>query len=379
MLTKKTKMRVRIGIDAHLLSGDAGYRRAGIHHYIAQVLGNLPESDFEYLVYTRHKADFLQRSDMTTISSRWPTEKRAVRILWEHLNWPWQIKRHKLDMLHSTAFVTPLFSSCPEIVTVYDLSFLHFPDQFLRLQQLYLHTQTKRSCQQARHIITISESSRQDIHTFFNIPLSRISVIYPGVDDRYQPLSAEEAGAFRQEIGIGRYLLHVGTLQPRKNIITLLEAFAQLADQELQLVLIGGKGWLFEEIFARIQQLQISERVHFMGYVPDNQMPAWYAAADLFVFPSVYEGFGMPIIEAMAAGTPVVASNQSSIPEAVGEAGLTFDPQNIAECAARIMAVLHDPQLSATMQAKGLAHARQFSWERAGRETAAVYRLAIEE
>jgi glycosyltransferase involved in cell wall biosynthesis len=209
--------------------------------------------------------------------------------------------------------------------------------------------------------------------------LDHIDVVYPGVDAAYRPYAAEEVDRFRQEKGYGRYLLHVGTLQPRKNIPLLLEAFAQLQEPELKLVLIGGKGWLYEEIFARVQALGLSERVHFTGYVPDDELPLWYNAAELLVFPSVYEGFGLPVVEAMACGTPVIAANSASIPEAVGEAGLLFDPHNVAELAEQITAVLHDPQLSAKMRALGLAHASQFSWERAGRETAVVYRRAVEE
>jgi glycosyltransferase involved in cell wall biosynthesis len=173
--------------------------------------------------------------------------------------------------------------------------------------------------------------------------------------------------------------LHVGTLQPRKNIPVLIEAFARLPDPTLHLVLVGGKGWLFTEIFERVETLGVQERVHFIGYVPDDELPCWYNAAELLVFPSVYEGFGMPVVEAMACGTPVVAAESSSIPEAVGAAGLLFLPHDVAGLAERMAAVLNDAALSRSMRQKGLEQARQFSWERAGRETAAVYRRALRE
>jgi glycosyltransferase involved in cell wall biosynthesis len=143
------------------------------------------------------------------------------------------------------------------------------------------------------------------------------------------------------------------------------------------LVLVGGKGWLFEEIFNRVQALGLQDRVRFTGYVPDEDLPLWYNAASVLAFPSLYEGFGMPAVEAMACGTPVVAADSSSLPEAVGEAGLLFDPQNVAELADRLTAVLHNPDLAATMRAKGLVQAQQFSWEKAGRETAVVYQTAM--
>ncbi|NJN54160.1 MAG: glycosyltransferase family 4 protein [Anaerolineae bacterium] len=211
------------------------------------------------------------------------------------------------------------------------------------------------------------------------MPLSRIDVVLPGVDAAYRPYPLDVVETFRQEKGVGRYLLHVGTLQPRKNIPTLLDAFAKLQEADLHLVLIGGKGWLYEEIFARVQALGLTERVHFTGYVPDEELPLWYNGAELLLLPSLYEGFGMPVVEAMACGTPVIAANGSSLPEAVGEAGLLFAAEDAVELAAQITAVCHDPQLSAKMRAHGLAHARQFSWDRAGRETAEVYRKALVE
>lgn len=368
----------RIGINAHLLSGEAGYRRAGIHQYMLQVLRHLPAHEgLEYIVFTRHAADIGAGPGFTAVSTAWPTEKRSARIAWEQLAWPLQARQHQVDLLHSMAFVTPVLASCPAVVTVYDLSFVHFPDRFPRRQRWYLTQQTRRSCRRARRIITISESGRQDVHRLFNVPLARIDVVYPGVDAMYRPYTAAAVERFRQEKGHGRYLLHVGTLQPRKNIPLLLEAFAQLMAPHLKLVLIGGKGWLYDEIFARVQALGLAGRVHFTGYVADEELPLWYNAAELLVFPSVYEGFGMPVVEAMACGTPVVAARSSSIPEATGAAGLLFDPHDAVALKAQIAAVLHDPQLSAKMRAQGLAHASQFSWERAGRETAAVYRKAM--
>jgi glycosyltransferase involved in cell wall biosynthesis len=373
--------RQRVGINAHLLSGEAGYRRAGIHHYIAQVLRYLPreEDGLEYTIFTRHQADFLDRPGLATRRSHWPTERRLVRIAWEQLAWPWLAVRQRLSLLHSAAFVTPVLSPCPSVVTVYDLSFVYFPDRFPAWQRFYLQRQTARSCRQARRVITISESSRQDVHDFFGAPLAKIDVVRPGVDEVFRPLPAADVEAFCRNRGLGRFILHVGTLQPRKNIPALIEAFARLPDPTLQLVLVGGKGWLFAEIFERVEALGVQERVRFIGYVPDEELPFWYNAADLLVFPSVYEGFGMPVVEAMACGTPVVAAESSSIPEAAGAAGLLFLPHDIAGLAERMAAVLNDAALSSSMRQKGLEQARQFSWERAGQETAAVYHRALRE
>ena len=375
-----TGKRPRVGINAHLLSGEAGYRRAGIHQYIYQVLRHLPytENGPDYLVFTNQPDVTAGKMGMTAVSTRLNTNSRLLRILWEQLIWPLQARQRRVDLLHSMAFVTPLLSRRTAVVTIYDLSFMHYPEQFPAGQRRYLTTMTRQACRRARRIITISQSSRQDVHHFFHVPLDRIDVVLPGVDDAYRPLPEEAVSAFCREKGLERFILHVGTLQPRKNIPVLLNAFANLPPSGLKLALVGGKGWLYNEIFTQVKKLKLEERVLFTGYVPDGELPLWYNAAELLVFPSVYEGFGMPVVEAMACGTPVIASDSSSIPEAVGRAGLLFNPQNAAELTDRITAVQQDPALRAKLKEWGLQHARNFSWERAGRETAVAYRRALQ-
>ena len=369
----------KVGINAHLLSSEAGYRRAGIHQYIAQVLRHLPweEGEPTTVVFTQQKKLFEDLPGITAVSSRLSTQNRLLRILWEQVVWPWQARQHSLALLHSMACVTPLLATCPTVITVYDLSFYHFPERFPALQRLYLSSQTRRSCQRARRIITISESSRQDVHRFLGVPLSQIDVVVPGVDPVYHPLPAADVSAFRQKQGVARFVLHVGTLQPRKNIPVLLKAMARLDDPAIKLVLVGGKGWLYDDIFQQVQALGLAERVIFTGYVPDDDLPLWYNAAELLVFPSVYEGFGLPVVEAMACGTPVIAANSSSLPEAVGDAGLLFAPSDVETLANQMTAVLTDINLQNKLRQQGLAHAQTFSWERAGRETAAVYKRAL--
>lgn len=370
-----------VGINAHLLAGEAGYRRAGIHQYIAQVLRHLPREEDEpaYTVYTKYESDFLQQPGITAVSTRVPTESRLFRIVWEQLIWPWQNWRNQIDLLHSMAFVLPLMATKPAIVTIYDLSFLHFPDNFPAAQRFYLTSQTRRSAKKAKRIITISQSAKQDVHQFFNIPLHKIDVVYPGVDSMYCCLPEDEVAAFKEKRGInGRFILHLGTLQPRKNIPLLLEAFAQLADPTLKLILVGGKGWMFDAIFERVRSLDLVDRVIFTGYAPDDELPLWYNAADLFVLPSQYEGFGMPIVDAMACGTPVIAANNSSLPEAIGQAGMLFAPNSVADLAERMANVLYNAEISDKMRQLGMEHARTFSWEQAGRETAVIYQKVLQ-
>jgi len=371
-----------IGLNAHLLSGQQGYRRAGIHTYIAQQLNHLPSDvdDLNFVIFTNSQEELSSQLSSNSQSTRWPTGNRLFRIAWEQLSWPLAARRHKLDLLHGMAFVTPILAPCPTIVTVYDLSFFYFPDRYPVLQRIYLSSQTRRSCRQARHVISISESGRQDVHKLFGIPMERISVIHPGIDSGFYPRSSEEIAAFRARQNLPlQYVLHVGTLQPRKSIPTLIRAFARMERQDLELVLVGGKGWAYDEIFAQVREMGLNERVRFTGYVPDSELPLWYNAASVLVFPSVYEGFGLPVAEAMACGTPVIAANTSAIPEAAGAAARLFQAQDTSVLSSHIETVLDDPHLMATMREHGLQQSRQFSWERAGKEMVDVYRRVLEE
>jgi glycosyltransferase involved in cell wall biosynthesis len=369
----------RIGINGHLLSGEAGYRRAGIHQYIAQVLNHLPvDQAIEYQLFSRQIDEDYLRKGFVPVQSHWPTERRIARILWEQLAWPLLAHMRKLDLLHSMAFVTPLVAPCPTVVTVYDLSFIRFPERFPAWQRFYLTSQTRRSCRQARRIIAISEASRQDIHQVFGVPLEKITAVQPGVESVYRPLPATDVATFRAREQLPeRFILHVGTLQPRKNIPVLLAALARLGRPDLHLILVGGKGWLYEDIFRQVTSLGLKQQDHFTGYVGDGLLPLWYNAADLLVLPSVYEGFGLPILEAMACGTPVVAASSSSLPEAGGEAARYFAPHDAAELADQLATVLDNPRIAAEMRECGLRQAARFSWVRAGEETAAVYRQAL--
>jgi glycosyltransferase involved in cell wall biosynthesis len=369
---------LRVAINAHLLSGQAGYRRAGIHHYIAQLLRHLPLEGLDATVFANDDGRELTDAPFTLHSTRWPTGTPYGRIFWEQFLWPWQLR--SFDLLHGMAFVTPIAAPCPAVVTVHDLAFIHYPDQFPRWQRYYLTSQTRRSCRAARRVIADSESARQDVHTQFGVSLEKISVIYSGVDEAFRPLSAAQVAAFRQRENLPeQFLLHVGTLQPRKNIPLLLEALAALGRPDLLLVMVGGKGWLYDEIFARVQALGLQRQVRFTGYVPDSDLPLWYNAAALLLLPSVYEGFGLPALQALACGLPTAVSNRSSLPEVVGEAGLLFEPDDVQGAMAQITAVLDNPELAADLRAKGLVQARRFSWTQAGRELAAVYQTVIRE
>lgn len=372
---------LHIGINAHLLADEAGYRRAGIHQYIDQVLRNLPaDEEMLYTLYTRRPRDWADRPAFRPAGSRLPTANRPARIAWEQAVWPFAARRDRLDLMHSMAFATPRLAPCPVVVTIYDLSFVENPETFPAVQRRYLAAETAYSSRHAARLIAISESSRRDIHRVYGTPLSRIDVVAPGVGEAYRPLPADEVAAFRRRQELpDAFLLHVGTLQPRKNIPLLLEALARLSRPGLPLVLIGGKGWSYDAIFERVSALGLDGQVRFAGYVADEELPFWYGAASALVVPSLYEGFGLPIVEALACGTPVVAADNSSLPEAGGDVALYFNPRDPDELTARLATALDDPLIRERARTAGPIHAGRFSWARAGQETAAVYRRAARE
>ena len=370
-----------IGLNAHLLSGQAGYRRAGIHGYIAHTLAHLPDvdPDLRYTVFVGEGAP-PEHSRLLVRRSRLPTGRPAVRILWEQTVLPWQLDG--LDLIHGLAFVTPLLARCPSVVTVYDLSFLHYPERLPAARRLYLRTFTGISCRRARRVITISRSGADDVHRLLGIPRDRIDVAVPGVHPDYFPRPAETVEAFRARQGLpARFLLHVGTIEPRKNLPVLLQAYARLPEavrREVPLILVGGRGWGMAELEAAIAAGGLQDSVRLAGYVPDEELPLWYSAATAFVYPSVYEGWGMPVVEAMACGTPVLVSDASSLPEAAGDAGLCLPPHDVEAWTAALGRALHDADWRREATEKGPAHAAMFSWEKTARAIARSYRQALD-
>jgi glycosyltransferase involved in cell wall biosynthesis len=264
------------------------------------------------------------------------------------------------------------------VVTVHDLSFLHYPENFQALKRSYLQYFTKMSVQRARRVIAISENTKRDLVHHYGISPTKVDMIHYGLDPIFRPLPAAQVAEFRAKKGLPEhFILFVGTLEPRKNIVRLIDAYASLAHDRPPLMLIGGKGWFYEEIFARVEALGLGSSVHFAGYVPAKELPLWYNAADLFVYPSLYEGFGLPPLEAMACGTPVVTSTVSSLPEVVGQAGLLVEPDDVEALTAAMAQALTDRAMQEDMRAAGLIQARTFSWEKAARLTVACYKRAL--
>ncbi|MCS7222001.1 MAG: glycosyltransferase family 1 protein [Anaerolineae bacterium] len=373
----------RVGLNAQLLSLSETYRSAGIHRYIWHLLQALPAAapGWQLMAFVGDRR-FRPPLGLQTRYARWPTASPWARILWEQAIQPWLAWRERLHLLHALAYVAPLVVHCPTVVTVHDLSFVRYPEAFRPLNRLYLRVMTRRSVFQARRVIADSCSTRDDLVRLWGVPVDRISVVPIGVADEYRPASAVEAERFRRQRGLpDRFVLYLGTLEPRKNVTAAIEAFARwvkaTGDRQVRLVVAGAKGWYFQTIFARVRALSLGDRVLFPGYVPAAELPAWYQAAEVFIYPSLYEGFGLPPLEAMACGTPVITSNTSSLPEVVGDAALLVDPYDVEAIAEALARLLEDAELRQRLREAGLARARLFSWERTARETVAAYRLAL--
>jgi glycosyltransferase involved in cell wall biosynthesis len=289
----------------------------------------------------------------------------------------------RTDLFHATEHLLPPFQRVRTVFTFHDAIYALFPRFHLPMNRLYLGLMMPRFLKRADAIVTISECSRRDAMRLYSVPPDRIRVIYEGVDGRFRPVA--EPGvieAMRRRLGLpDRYLLSVGTIEPRKNLAALLEAVKSLERSAADrgepalppIVIVGKRGWLYDDFFKRLAALGMEGRVILPGYVPDEDLPAVYSGASCFVFPSLYEGFGLPPLEAMSCGAPVVCSNTSSLPEIVGDAAITVDPADTGALAAAIARVLGDADLSAGLSARGLRRAATFSWQRTASQTLQVY------
>lgn len=372
---------LHVALNAHLLASQAGYRGAGIHNYIYHVLQALPDVDpsITYTLFTGSQSTPPAHPRLTLRRTRWSTESPLRRILWEQLIQPFALLRTHPDLLHALAFVGPVASRVPTVVTVYDLSFIHYPERLPAARRVYLRLLTYHTCQRARRVIAISHSTARDLTATLGIAPDKIDVAAPGVGSQFGPLPPADVATFRQNKGLpDRFLLFVGTLEPRKNLPMLLRAYARLPVQDrVPLVLAGGTGWMADDIFRTIDALDLGDFVRLPGYLPADELPWWYNAAEVLVYPSVFEGFGIPVVEALACGTPVLASNVSSLPEAAGDAGVCLPPDDVEAWAGALAHALHDQRWRSEAGERGRAHAARFTWAQTAVHTAASYRQAL--
>ncbi|MBI4301055.1 MAG: glycosyltransferase family 4 protein [Chloroflexi bacterium] len=362
---------MRVGIDARLLYYAAG----GISQYIRALIEALAriDRDDEFIV-------FQQRRDKQILLSQ-PNFRR--RSLWTPCHHAWEswalsleLARARTDLLHSPDFISPSWLRSPAVVTIHDLAFLRFP-QLVTGESRRYYGRIKRAVTSARGIIAVSENTRRDMTELLGVSPDRVDVIYHAADEAFRPLGNETSAEFCQRRGLPpSFILWVGTIEPRKNLVTLLKALAILQSRghHYPLVVAGAKGWLYEETLNIIEDLSLTSKVILFGQASREDLLMLYNAAWVFAFPSLYEGFGLPPLEAMACGTPVISANTSSLPEVLGDAALLIDPEDVEAWADAIARLYQDEALRDELKSRGLAQSGKYSWTKTAEATLAVYR-----
>lgn len=371
---------MHVGINAHLLSSQANYRAAGIHNVIHNLLRHLPAVapdgwHFTALVGANQRAHY---DGITMRHARLDTEHPMRRIVWEQVLQPHQLLA--FDLYHATAFVAPAILLSKSVVMVHDLSFIRYPQAMPASRRLYLRWLTALSCARAKRVIANSHSTAHDTSTLLGVPAGKIDVTPLGYDDStHYPRPNVDIEAFKQAKGLpSRFWLFIGTIEPRKNLPVLLEAYARLPRNErLPLLLGGDAGWGIDAVQEAIARHQLGDSVRLLGFIPSDELPLWYNSAEAFLYPSVFEGFGLPVLEAMACGTPVLTSNVSSLPEVAQGAGLCLPPKDVEAWAQALHHIAHDGAWREQARANGLAQARGFQWHITAELTIKSYQKAL--
>lgn len=342
--------------------------------------GGLPRSVAEprlayvmQLAITRHLE--LKVCNLEFLSDDW------LHRIWHRARLPIPIEAAigRVDLFHEPDFVLPpTLPGTPTVLTVHDLTFIRDPESAFPRLRRYLNRVVPRSVARATRVLADSAATKNDLIELLHTSPDKITVLYGGVDARFAPMADPKrlaAVRAKYSLGLDPFILGIGTLQPRKNFSRLIQAFAALHSQlsTRHLVIVGGKGWLYDDIFAEVKRLGLEGRVLFPGFVDDDDLPALYSAADVLAFPSIYEGFGLPILEAMACGTPVVTSVTSSLPELAGDAALLVEPTDVDAIAATLRRLLQEADLRRKLVAAGFDQARKFTWEKAAVQLLGIY------
>jgi glycosyltransferase involved in cell wall biosynthesis len=304
-------------------------------------------------------------------------ESRLRRLAWEQFELPGLLNQFGIDVLHSTHHSLPLRSAgVRRVVTIHDVTFFRIPQRYPPVRRFYMQATTRLASRVADGIIVPSQAVRNDVARVLHVGEEKLHVVYEAPGPQYAPMHREGASAVARRYGLDLpYILSVGSLEPGKNRARLIRALHELRGEGVahQLAVVGQPAWKHEHEASLVEQLGMERQVRFLGYVPEEDMPALYNAASIFAFPSLYEGFGLPVIEAMACGVPVLTSNVSATAEVAGDAALLVDPRSTAEIRDGLARLIADADLRETLARRGLARAEEFSWRRAAEETHAVY------
>ncbi|HWQ11813.1 MAG TPA: glycosyltransferase family 1 protein [Roseiflexaceae bacterium] len=381
---------MHIGIDISRIAVSA---RTGTEHYTYELLAAIARRDRErrYTLYCNRPP-----AALPPLGPNFALRRIPLARLWTHVRLSAEVLRRPPDVLFVPAHVLPLGAPLARrtrsVVTIHDMGYLHFPAAHTRAQRLYLRLSTAWSARAAHRVIAVSAATRADLVRLAGVRPEKIAVVHHGLAERFRRRMTADRGLTTDDHGsttgdrrrvreiVGSeapYFLYVGTIQPRKNLVRLIEAFAaafnvQPSPHNVRLVIAGKTGWLAQGIAQRAAELGVADRVRFAGYVPDEDVPDLMTGALAFVFPSLYEGFGMPVLEAMSCGAPVLTSTTSSLPEVAGDAALLVDPEDTPAIAAALTRLAAEPELRAELRRRGYARAAQFTWERCAEQTLAV-------
>jgi glycosyltransferase involved in cell wall biosynthesis len=364
--------RLRIGIDIHSVGSQQGGNETYFQELTRRLI-ELPCAHEWVLYYTNMAARERFSSDGRVALKRLRPRYPLLRI---PLTVPWRTREDRLDVFHAQHIVPP-FLKCKTVTTIPDIAYEHFPEAFPRRERAWLKSLIRDSANRANHIITVSEYSKRDIVQTYGIPEDKVTVTYEAAGQEFRPgdkRRAREEVARRYGIA-GQFVLYLGRLQARKNLTRVVEAFAKVrrAGLPYKLVLAGRQDSLFEPVLARICDLQMKNDVLLPGFLPAEDVPLFYNAAEVFLYPSLYEGFGLPVVEAMACGVPVITSQGSSLEEVAGDAALLVDPLSESSIAGALQRILEDSALRLRMCEAGLIRSRLFNFEKTARQTMDVY------
>jgi len=374
-LPRDPELTMRIGIDARLNA----YRQGGIAQYTRQLLTALaaeaPDDIFVALQHYSQRRPLVVATNVERAPLLTPPHNR-----FEQVSLPLELLPRRLDLLHCPDFIAPRRRPCPAVITVHDLAFLHFPE-ILDADARRYYSQVRAAVHDAEAVITVSQATRADIAHLLGLQPERIDVVYEAADPRFAPLAVargEQRVINGCRVEAGGFLLFVSTVEPRKNLATLLRALRLCLDRrpgaEYRLIVAGGRGWLDEPIYDLVGELRLREAVHFLGAVSLDDLPWLYSACRLYVNPSLYEGFGLPALEALACGAASLVADTSSLPEVVGDAARRIPPREVEAWAGAIADLWDDDAARAELSRRGPARAALFSWRRAAWETLAIYR-----
>jgi glycosyltransferase involved in cell wall biosynthesis len=372
---------MRIGIDATALPPQP----VGAGNYIIQLIRALAKADFnaQLVIFAQKRSRAL--IDLPVKNSiEWRIVKDmspGSRMIWEQSRLPALVNNTNLDLLHSLHYTRPLRLSCASVVTFHDMTFFLFPQLHTRARRLFFPTAMRTSARQADAIITVSESTRQDAIRLLSIDPGKVFTTQLGVDPTFRPINdigEMDDVAAKYDLH-ENFILYLGTIEPRKNLPVLIRAFRQLVDSgsKHKLVLVGKYGWMYKEVLDLVDDLDLENMVRFTGYIPQEELPLVYNLASLFVYPTKYEGFGLPALEAMACGVPVITTKIASLPEIVGDAGILIPSNNIEELFNAMSRVLEDQALREKLTSDGQLRAKKFSWERTAQLTWQVYQQVM--